>query len=58
MENGVGFEQIDRMPFGRYMDVIIDRAKRKKDVRPPEAPADNGKPTINLHRGTIDEVFG
>lgn len=58
MENGVGFEQIDRMPFGRYMDVIIDRAKRKKNVRPQEQHEDNGKPTINLHRGTIDEVFG
>lgn len=62
MENGIGMEQIDRMDFALYMDIIADRAQRrkqKKETAPAPASAKGADPNvIELRRGTINQIFG
>lgn len=62
MENGIGMRQIDEMDFGLYMDILADRAqrKRRRNQTAPSPPPAKGadQNVIELRSGTIDEIFG
>lgn len=62
MENGIGMGQIDGMDFALYMDIIADRARRRKNkgATSPTQKALKGteRNVIELRRGTIDQIFG
>lgn len=61
LDNGIAFDAIDRMPYGRYMDIMADRARRRqKATEKNDTVAGRGqeKKMIYLRNGTIDEVFG
>lgn len=60
LDNGIAMEDIDRMEFGLYMQILRERAERRarREERRSEGPAGGDKKkTVLLRRGTIDEVW-
>ena len=56
MENGISMEEIDRMDFGAYMEILSEHARRE-DARQDDARRDGGKGATVYRRGTIDEIW-
>ena len=59
LEHGMAMEDIDRMEYRLYMQIIRERAERRvrKKVDKKHAEASGGKTTVWLRRGAIDEVL-
>ena len=65
MDNGIPMSEIDRTPFGRYMQIVRERAKRRADREDREAAPgtrsgqkDGGDSNVVLlRRGYIDDVM-
>ncbi len=60
LDNGIPMREIDDMPFGRYMEIVSERARRR-DKRGRQdnraGKTDKNRPRT-LVRGYSDDIFG
>ena len=59
LDNGMAMDDIDRIEYKLYMQIVRERAQRRarRENRDADVDGSGGRATVILRRGYIDDVW-